>query len=311
MSQRRRLPGGYTLVDVLVVLFLISVFVLFLLLAAPRSRERARLTTCQKNLAQIGLALTLYNDQERRLPAIVRAGTIDESKSEAMPGPLLTLLETFGLDSFQGLSMNAPLPAPGGPVPGKIAVAGFVCASDPNATAGLFYAPVSYRATTGGDRFGRNGAFAPGRTISLEQVEQGDGLSFTAGFCERLVGDARDGSHSSSNFASMAVPLPDDGCTRIWAREHKGRWHGDAGSSWRMADYRSTLYNHALPPASPVSCTTDDGQTAYMNASSGHEHGVNLLMLDGSVKLVSPTIALPIWREFASLPEPSTAVNQP
>ena len=39
-----------------------------------------------------------------------------------------------------------------------------------------------------------------------------------------------------------------------------------------------------------------------MGASSGHDRGVNLLMLDGSVKLVQPTIAPPVWRELASLP---------
>ena len=37
-----------------------------------------------------------------------------------------------------------------------------------------------------------------------------------------------------------------------------------------------------------------------MGASSGHVRGVNLLMLDGSVKLILPTIDRPVWTEFAS-----------
>src|SRR2546426_169739 len=60
-------------------------------------------------------------------------------------------------------------------------VTGFVCASDPNAIAGIFPAPVSYRATTGDVPDGRNGAFAPCRRISIAQVEASDGSSYTAG----------------------------------------------------------------------------------------------------------------------------------
>jgi prepilin-type processing-associated H-X9-DG protein len=311
MPRRKPSLGGYTLSDLLVVLFLISALLLLLLLAMPRGREQARLAACQKNLGQIGIALGLYNDRERVLPTVMRAGAVDGPGSDAAPGPLLVLLESFGLDSFQGLARTAPLPPAGGPVPGEVPVPGFVCASDPNATAGILTAPVSYRATTGGDRFGRTGAFAPGRALSLEDVEQTDGVSYTAGFSERLVGNGRDNDMTSSNYASASAPLPDEGCTRIWVRAQAGRWYGDAGKSWRSADYRSTLYNHALPPAYPVSCTASDGQSAYMVASSGHERGVNLLMLDGSVKLVQLTIAPPIWREFASLPDLGRDSKQP
>ncbi len=59
--------AGYTAVDVLVVLLLIGIVFFFLLMAMPRGREAARLAGCQKNLAQIGLALGLY-DQTPGLP---------------------------------------------------------------------------------------------------------------------------------------------------------------------------------------------------------------------------------------------------
>jgi len=48
-----------------------------------------------------------------------------------------------------------------------------------------------------------------------------------------------------------------------------------------------------------------------MGASSGHVRGVNLLMLDGSVKLVLPTIARPVWTEFASIHPTDTATLEP
>jgi len=52
-----------------------------------------------------------------------------------------------------------------------------------------------------------------------------------------------------------------------------------------------------------------DGQTAYMGASSGHTRGTNLLLLDGSVKLIVPTVDIKIWKEFARIGSEATRVN--
>jgi prepilin-type processing-associated H-X9-DG protein len=311
MLSRRPSPRGFTACDLVVTLVLAVVVALLLLVTMTRGREQARLAACQNNLGQIGLALVSYNQSQRILPLIGRAGAIDQPGPDATPGPLRVLLDTLGLDSFQGLAPSSGLPPPAGPVPGEIPVPGFICASDPNAIALLFRAPNSYRATTGDDSLGQTGAFAPGRPISLEQIEQGDGTSFTAGFSERLVGNNRSGHMGPCNYASVKGPLPESGCTRIWLREQNARWYGDAGSSWSVADYRSTLYNHALPPGAPCSCTAADGQSALMGASSGHARGVNLLMLDGSVKLIAPSINPVIWKEFAALPDPGARPSGP
>ena len=101
MRSRRLAPRGYTAADLLVALLLIAVFALIVLMAMPRGREQARLTACQKNLAQIGLALALYDQSQRRLPTIGHPASIDAPGREEDPGPLKILLETFGLESFQ------------------------------------------------------------------------------------------------------------------------------------------------------------------------------------------------------------------
>ena len=307
MRSRRLAAHGYTAADLLVALVLIAVFVLLVLMAMPRSREQARLTACQKNLSQIGLALALYDQLQGRLPTTGHPAAIDTPGRDQDPGPLKTLLETFGLESFQALAPKAPPPSSSGRAPGEVPVPGFICSSDPHATAGLFRAPISYRATTGGDHMGKNGVFAPSRRISLADVEQADGSSFTAGFSERLVGDNVADHVSPANFAVSSIPLPSQGCSSAWLAEVGAKWYGDAGSSWAVAGYRSTLYNHALAPRAPVSCVGADGQAAFMGSSSGHVRGVNLLMLDGSVKLVLPTIDPVIWKEFATIRDPDPA----
>ena len=301
------------MIDLIVVLFLIATLALVMLMAMPRGREQARLTACQKNLAQIGLALALYDQTQHQLPTIDRPEPIDDSGNEqaGSPGPLKILLETLGQADFLGLAPNTAPPHPSGPVPGEIPVPGLICSSDPNATAGLFRAPVSYRASAGGDHLGRDGVFAPGRRISLAAIERGDGSSYTAAFSERLVGNSVDGYLSPWNYAAAAGPLPAQGCSFIWLKDRDVYWRGDAGSSWVVAGYRSTLYNHALQPGSPLSCVALDGYSAFMGASSGHSRGVNLLMLDGSVKLVVPSIAAKVWRDFAAVADPPPRPQDP
>jgi type II secretory pathway pseudopilin PulG len=293
---------GVTLIEVIVVFAIVTIAFLFLLMMIPRSREQSRLLSCQKNLGQIGKALAIYHQLEHQLPLIVALAGIDEQTQPKSPGPLRILLDTLQTPDFTALTdLKTPAKVLPSQVPLEIPVPGFVCGSDPNATAGLFRAPISYRATTGDSPAGDNGLFAPGRLIKLTDVEATDGLSFTAAFSERLVGDKEPNHPVVGNYRAVPGPLLGVGCP---ADAGDSSWRGDAGSSWNRADYRSTLYNHALVPNQKPSCLAIDGQTAFMGASSGHVRGVNLLLLDGSVSLITPAIDPKIWKELARIGSP-------
>jgi prepilin-type processing-associated H-X9-DG protein len=65
--------------------------------------------------------------------------------------------------------------------------------------------------------------------------------------------------------------------------------------------YGDTIYNHGLPPNSEIfDCGNTSHNSGLTAARSRHTGGVMTLLCDGSVRFVSDSVDLGIWRALAT-----------
>lgn len=67
--DRRSVAAGFTLIEILIVVAIIAILSALLFPAFKSARERGHQTTCMSNLHQIGLAVQMYRNDEKRYPA--------------------------------------------------------------------------------------------------------------------------------------------------------------------------------------------------------------------------------------------------
>ncbi len=138
-----------------------------------------------------------------------------------------------------------------------------------------------------------------------------DGLSNTAAVSESLVNDGSGNSpdpRRNLNYTPSGLSQAIDAPAMAVVRDGLANatnwqpWSAVKGLTWSYTDaWERHVYSHLLPPnAAPIltyntenfRCSEGD---APMNPTGNHPGGVNVSMMDGSVRFVKNSVNLPAW----------------
>lgn len=338
---------GFTLIECLVAITIIGMLAALLLVAVQQSREAARRMSCASHLREIGLALAahqgtygVYPSSMRQPGAIPAASSPASAHSVLLPyldqAPLFNSLnlELARFDSSTPVALNIA-----NHTAATVLVNVFLCPSDAGTIQDsgrpvfdryrtVWFGTVanSYRACNGphpnefeGSRWPGGGGAFPG-FLQLPPADFRDGLSVTAGFSERLIGSSNAKGAFQRNRDVWFSNLQSTTTTSNGLRERCGqlnttslRFETYLGRSWLQGELEHTIYNHVAPPNwSSPDCSSGGTMinAAAITARSAHPGGVNVMMMDGSVRFIMNGVAPKLWLAMATRSGSEVVVNE-
>ena len=323
---------GMTLIEVLVVVGIVGVLATLTFAAVQHVRGAARQAQCANRLRQLAQANLNYQAAHRVFPAATYfVRTSQRTGLDVPPGNpaefyatdqsgMVDLLPHLGEDALH--DRIDPLAYGILQEVATTVVPAFRCPADPRPLGDG--GNCNYRMNGGSDltvfvprkpRSGpkADGPFRLGRCVAPAEVT--GGLSKTAGFAEKLLGDGdpeRFDPRRDALWLSARYPGPQrdrdeqlDACRRLDPATSPWGHQSSHGESWISYGLGHTIYNHVLPPQ-PTDPQCLQGPVPYVwtgavPASSLHSGGVNVATLDGAVALVSPAVDLTVWRATGSV----------
>ncbi|TWU26912.1 hypothetical protein Pla52o_07680 [Novipirellula galeiformis] len=328
MGKDSRHRIGFTLVELLVVIAIIGVLVGLLLPAVQAAREAARRMSCSNNLKQIGLAVHNYESSTQSLPAAwSKPGMTGDGWSAQ--ARILPYLEAVALGSEIDYGAGygaATIEVDGVAIPiSSFRVPTYLCPSEVKDTqrlgsGGPEHYPLSY-GYNGGVWFTYDansgtvgdGTFAAGRYLKFRDCL--DGLSNTLAFSEVKAWTPY--YRDAGQAGNLTLPnLPAEVCAL------GGSFKADTGhTEWVDGRVHQSGFTTTFTPNKKVLCIESgveydadftnfrEGKTgaaplpktyAAVTSRSYHPGGVNTSLMDGSIRFVSDSIDLELWRGLST-----------
>ncbi len=284
----RRSRGGFTLIETLVVISILSLLIALLLPATQSAREAALKLQCINNMKQIGLALHGYHDVNGYLPL----GEVYGAVSLSIWVRILPQLDQPAL--FNSLNQQLSIFDPDHRTLQSTGVGTLLCPSDH----GAGVRPVDPRVLEhyGSSPIGGNanvfftsyvGSLATTDTTWHIAPLDRRGIAVDDGFFSR----------KPINFASISDGLGQTMFVSERATAYLGKLDGvdpsiAARYGWYFAgDLGDTLFLSFFPPNMSKKVGVGAGISHAQAASSLHPSGLNVLMGDGSVRFVKETVS--------------------
>jgi prepilin-type N-terminal cleavage/methylation domain-containing protein len=314
MRVRTHHHSAFTLIEILVVLFIVAIIIAISIPAAMRVRESARRTQCLNNLKSIALSINSHLDQKNYYPR--------EENSYSAFVFMLPFLEQNPL--FNSFNLTLPREFAHGPsdvnyTAYSTTVSVFVCPSDIVLDTKL--GPSSYGGNlgTGVGRYGRpdNGPFAS--SIIDPKIRDAlvrDGLANTVAVSEFCHTQGRSttrneqavfqlGAYGRNQFDTMVSD-----CSSVNVNEQTIA-PVIRGFCWAFDGLHNTLYDHNIGP-NHHSCACNGGAIpGAWTALSNHPNGVDCAHLDGHVSFVRDTISIAAWRALGTISGGEIISGQP
>lgn len=319
--NRARPQAGFTIVEMLVSLSVIALLLSIILPALQSARESSRRTQCLNNLRQLGQACSARESATGKFPSALN-GQKDASGFGGRLSPHVALLPYLDqgplYDRIDQTEDGAgagddPPTSTKNPEALETTVPVFVCPSDRVPTGGNSYrvsigtSPQMHETVPKNEDAALVGALAGQSGVRPQKIR--DGLSYTVFFSEKRVGDRKVDYYTPWRdyfLSGGTMTYPADALRNCQLPVGVSPEHVSfGGSTWLLAGYDSTWYNHIAPPnASLPDCS--DGRSSQgavggsFAARSEHPGGVNVVFGDGAARFVSETIDLKVWRALGT-----------
>ncbi len=283
---------GFTLIELLVVIAIIAILVALLLPAVQQAREAARRTQCKSHLKQIGIALHNYHDVSRSFPPffISRTGNPSRIGDVDKGANWLVFLLPYVDQAPLYNTWNFDIPA--NQNPGRSAeLSIYKCPTDPQSDGvhcsyagggwargnyGMNVSPCDHGVGSATNTLGGIG----GANYVVRMRDIIDGTSSTV-----AVDELRAGLNDRDLRGSWAMPGLSAGTAAMF---------NDASApnsrEPNSDDMENCLVSGFAGNASQGMGCFDSTNTGQMTARSLHTGGLQLLMVDGSVRFVSENI---------------------
>jgi len=328
--MRCRVRRAFTLIELLVVVAIVAVLIGLLLPAVQKVRGAAARVKCANNLKQIGLALHNYMDSHNGLPAngnyVWTGSAVATTNAWSAAARVLPQIEQESL--FRGIDFTTSYNSQPGISSKRVGT--FMCPAEVNdaghgtdATYGNKHWPINYAMNTGtwavltakvaGMQTG-DGAFGPNRGYTPGDFA--DGMSNTLAAAEVKAFTNRIGGASSTATFSPAPALPPSPVALSSFALSAFNPSSFTHVEWVDGKVHETGFTTVFTPNTPV--TYSSGGTSYdvdlvlttessrgdtyaaVTARSFHDGGVNVLLMDGSVRFVTNSIPLGVWRALGT-----------
>lgn len=305
-----------TIIEVLITLGCIGILIALLGPAIQIARESSRRLSCSHHLRQVVLACIEYDSSFQVFPPstvryVDRISRNHQTQNLSAHARLLPYLDNAA--AFNSIntnetgvgSVNEPVSSALNAALLNHRVAAFECPSDNLVIPG----ETNYRLCVG---------VTPGWTRAEFRLELGrsnaeisDGESQTIVFSERLTGDRDKGHYSPARDTALVTARytidPDQMaaiCTQL-VTPTNAHWSW-GGGSWLFSGFGNTWYNHVHVPNSRVPDCACGSRMGVVNhtahaARSFHHGGVNAAFADGSVRFISGSIDLAVWRALGTI----------